>query len=191
MTSPRILCLAVRTSGPNASIHSIVEIGARFFSGPRIGEEFSGDCSIFPGAQWDDRTEDLTGLCRRHFIGDHYSDTESETLDRFCAWLGAGETMLAGFRPGPVRSFIAAAYARARGSRIGQSAPRFTALSLRSIDLHSVYVAARMRRGEPVPSGGFRQSEICHACEISPFTQRDPAIHTARREGEVLAALLR
>lgn len=189
LPTTRILSVALRTSGPDATRHSILDLGAVWIcGGDPAAPEFSGECAAFEGAAFCPRTAELTGFSEAR-AGDVYLPAEDEVVAQFIRWSGTdrAQAILAGLRPSVCRSFLLAA---ARRAQAWPKAGELPLIHPRVMDLHSVFLARELSAGRPVPSLGFNRSQVFAGVDLAPSLYSNPAIHSARREAELAKILL-
>lgn len=166
-TFSRVLVCALRTSGPDASRHAVLEWAGVWLTGPAAGESpFFRESAGYPGSAFDPRTAEITGISEGRAFSPDYLD-EGEAVADFVAWSGADRDpiILAGLRPSMVRAFVAAAWKRSGGPGRPRTLPLVHAHVL---DLHSLYVARELAAGRPVPSRGFRPDEMAVGLGLDP-----------------------
>lgn len=188
-TEPRILVVDLETTGLNARVHSIHQIGAVWLTGG-VGE-FSMDCRIWPGAAIDPEALSISGRTLEQ-ITDPSLPLEGDAVKALLDWAdvecGPGGKLLmllAGLNPSFDRAFLHEAQLRPSSPKV--MARRFPH---RVLDLHSLAISYAIGRGEPVPSRGYSTDEIYSVLDMQPEPRPHVAIVGARMEAEALRVLL-
>lgn len=190
----RILVVYGRTSGPDATRHSLLEVGAAWLVAGEDQEpeaaEFGRFCSLRAGAEWDQKTAELTGLVNpAEFAESPYLDTPAELVSELLSWAGISEerpVILAGSRPGMIRKFLVSSVA----SRFSPNL-RVRGFHRQLLDFHSAFVLYSLARGLVIPADGFPVHRVFEELEISSSSPRIPALESAKREREALRKMIR
>lgn len=190
----RILVVYGRTSGPDSTRHSLLELGAAWLVAGEDQEpeasEFGRFCSLSKGAEWDQRTAELTGLVNREqFAESPYLDTPSELVNELLSWAQIDEespVILAGSRPGMIRKFLLAPVA----SRFSPNL-RVRGFHRQLLDFHSAFVLYSLARARVIPSDGFPIHRIFEELELPASSPRISALESAKREREALRKMIR
>lgn len=188
-TFSRVLVCALRTSGPDASRHAVLEWGAVWLTGPAARSvPFFRESSGPPGGAFDARTAETTGFSPERAFSPDYPE-ETEVAVDFVSWSGAERDplILAGLRPSMVRAFLAAAWKRSGGPGRPRALPLVHAHVL---DVHSLYVARELAAGRPVPSRGFRPDEMAVGLGLAPVPGSASALEAAEAAAEMFRRLI-
>jgi DNA polymerase III epsilon subunit-like protein len=178
---PPILVVDVETSGLDPHLNGLVEIGALWITGPRVGEEFDLACRPRPGAVIDGKAIEVNGC---NWLGNTGVLTEGQAITEFCSWVGEGKVLLAGMNPYCDLSFLRAAHRQL-------PYPRCTfPFSHRTLDMHTLAIAYAAARGEQIPATGYHTDAILELLGLPPEPRPHRAICGARCEAEAFRILL-
>ncbi len=183
---PQILVVDVETTGTQAHLHGIVEIGAVWLSGPCEGSEFMVRCLPRAGARINPEAIAING-CDWLESRDVFS--EADAIDCFLDWVKV-ETpvVLAGMNPYFDLQFLRAAFDYSWEQQ-PHLKPKFP-FPHRTLDLHSLAVSYALARGVQIPEKGFYTDAILELLGLPPEPKPHRAIQGARAEAEALRILL-
>lgn len=176
---PRILVVDLETTGLDAKVCSILQIGAVWLSG-EVGE-FSLGCHEWPGAKVEDRAMEINGL--RHHLGNTELSSEAEAVAALLDWTGPEECMLAGLNPSFDRAFLQEAQYRGKFNVVRRFPHRV-------IDLHTLTVSYAIARGDLLPNRGLYTDEIYAVLDMPPEPKPHVALTGVRMEAEALRMLM-
>lgn len=183
---PPILVVDAETTGEDPERHSIVELAARWLT--RHEGCFEMECRMWEGAAYDPAAGAVNGRSEAR-CSDPILPDEGHLIREFTNFLGVGigdfldgDFLLAGLNPKFDLDFIRAA-ARRAGSRL----PR---IPHRTIDLHTLAVAAALRNGDSVPARGFYTDAIYELLAMEPEPRPHTAMNGVIWESQALELLL-
>jgi DNA polymerase III epsilon subunit-like protein len=180
----KMLVVDLETTGLEARLHGIVQIGAVWLTGGQ--GEFFLECRAWPGAQIDPGAFKVNGLSPER-CEDASLMSEAEAVTKFLQWIGPQPVLLAGLNPSFDRAFLHAAMRRAAtGDKLSKS----QLFPHRTLDLHSLAVRYALQRQEPVPSRGFYTNEIYALLGMAPEPEPHVALVGAQMEAEAIRRLL-
>lgn len=180
-TGLRLLCLSLRTSGPDARKCSILDFGAVWLHGGPLEGHFARSCDAWPGAESDPEVIASRGLLMRS--GDPFADDEREAFRAFVTWAGCDREplLLCGLQPSHVRAHLLAAANRA--GVVVDVPPRI-------MDLHTLFLSHQFERGAEVPPHGYRHTDIYQALGFVPPVATASAIELATLERDLATRII-
>ena len=174
------------TTGLDCRTHSLISIGAIV---PATGEEFYGECRVWPGAHVDAEAMEVNGESMDRLYDLDYQ-TEAELVREFVCWAQQqGGRIIGGKNPGFDQGFLKAAWKRAHGDLL--AAENRWPLSHRTICLHALAWGWALRhRPDLVDRDTIKSDDVYVAMGLSREVKPHRADTGARHELEAFRFLL-